>query len=677
MKDRGEEAAGVKAEATRGEPDGPRARGFSPAALLVCGLTALWIAFFAWSAVMRHAMFRSSALDLGYMTQAAWNTLHGHVMEFSTYRDIAIDLPLDQFRRTDHLLAYHVELLLIPLSLLLLIRNDPAVLLVFQALAVGLGALPAFGLTRRRLGSDFAGLAFACVYLLAPALNGAVLSDFHPVALTASLLLCAFYLLETGRRGAFLLAIVLALAAKEEISALVFLLGLYLIFWRRERRLGAVAAGLGLAWFVVATRLIMPHFSGLAASPFLARLAIFGPGLRETFTAALAQPVLVVRWLWQPEVRAYLGGLLATAGFASLFSPQVLLLTAPVLALNVFSQWNWTYSEGAHYSASLIPFIVASAIYGVAFLARRIERAGLMQRRSAVIVLSGLALAISLAHHWQLGMTPLGRSFRLPQITAHHRLADEFIALIPADAALSAQANLYPHVALRGKAYLFPAVADADYVFLDVTSPTYPTDVAGLQAAVFGLLDAGGFGVLRAQDGYLLLKRGLPPGWEQLEGDAFLTFARGPLPAAARRVSVRFGDALELVGYDYDVHNVVTAGQPPATIATYWRPLRKLSGGYQFVFYFTREDGAVVGQYADGVALTAWYPSWAWRPAETLRVETPVLPVGRRRWVLVAVAAPWGDPTAPATRVGPIRDLTDEPLEILQEGTLVKLFVFP
>ena len=74
---------------------------------------------------------------------------------------------------------------------------------------------------------------------------------------------------------------------------------------------------------------------------------------------------------------------------------------------------------------------------------------------------------------------------------------------------------------------------------------------------------------------------------------------------------------------------------------------------------------------------TAWYPSWAWRPAETLRVETPVLPVGRRRGVLVAVAAPWGDPTAPATRVGPIRDLTDEPLEILQEGTLVKLFVFP
>ena len=50
---------------------GAARRALSPALLLVCLLTALWIAFFAWSAVMRHAMFRSSALDLGYMTQAA------------------------------------------------------------------------------------------------------------------------------------------------------------------------------------------------------------------------------------------------------------------------------------------------------------------------------------------------------------------------------------------------------------------------------------------------------------------------------------------------------------------------------------------------------------------------------------------------------------------------------
>ena len=628
---------------------------------------------------MRHAMFRSSALDLGYMAQAAWNTLHGRIMAFTTYQNAPIDLPLSQFSRTDHLLGYHVELLLIPISLLLLIRSDPTTLLVFQALVVGLGALPAFWLARRRLGSDFAGLVFACVYLLAPALNGAVLSDFHPVALTASLLLFAFYFLETGKRGAFLVAIVLALAAKEEIAALVFMLGLYLFFWRRERRLGVITAALGLAWFLVATRLILPHFSGLTRSPFIERMTVFGPGLRGTLKAVLAQPTLVARWLWQPEIRAYLGGLLATGGFISLFSPLVLLLTAPVLALNVFSQWSWTYSEGAHYSASLVPFIIVSAIYGVAFVAGRLQRWGLLRRKTAIVLVSGLVLAVSLTHHWQVGMTPLGRNFHWPQVTAHDRLAQEFIAMIPPDAALSAQANLYPHVALRRKAYLFPAVEDAEYVFLDVTSPTYPIDVPGLRGEVIGLLDIGGFGVLRAEDGYLLLKRGLPPGWEQLENAAFLSFARGAVPPGAHRVSFLFGDALELVGYEYDIHNTVTAGQPPATITTYWRRLRKLQDGYELAFDFTREDGAVVGQHTGSMstAVTAWYPSWAWRAGETVRIETPVLAVGRGRGVLVAVVTPSGDPAAPADRVAPIVGQTVGPQEILQDGTLLKLFVFP
>ncbi len=68
--------------------------------------------------------------------------------------------------------------------------------------------------------------------------------------------------------------------------------------------------------------------------------------------------------------------------------------------------------------------------------------------------------------------------------------------------------------------------------------------------------------------------------------------------------------------------------------------------GYELAFYFTHEDGAVVGRH-DGsmsTAVTAWYPSWAWRAGETVRIETPVLAVGRGRGVLVAVVTPSGDP---------------------------------
>ena len=47
------------------------------------------------------------------------------------------------------------------------------------------------------------------------------------------------------------------------------------------------------------------------------------------------------------------------------------------------------------------------------------------------------------------------------------------------------------------------------------------------------------------------------------------------------------------------------------------------------------------------------------------------------RGVLVAVVTPSGDPAAPADRVAPIVGQTVGPQEILQDGTLLKLFVFP
>jgi uncharacterized membrane protein len=661
-------------------------RGRKDLAPLVYLLVLLFMVFFCWLSVMRHEMFQSAALDLGYTTQVVWNTLHGRCMQFSTLENTVMDLPLGQFRRTDILLAYHVELLLAPMALLYLIHDSPVTLLVLQSVVVGLGALPAFWLTRRRLASDFAGLVFALAYLLAPAIQGAVLSDFHAVSLTASLLLFALYFLDARRYGLCVLLLLTAMLTKEDIPLIVFLLGLSVLVrsWlgrrsgREEvlaRRFGAGSALMGLAWFLIAAWVILPGFSGLSRSPFLGRLAVFGPTVADSLRRGLAEPVVVLAWLQRPEVTAYLGGLLASAGFMSLFSPLLLAVTAPVAAVNVFSNWSWTYSEGAHYSASLVPFVIASAIYGTEWLARQISRrTGLPQPR-ALQALAAFVLVVSGFHHWQIGMTPLARDFAWPQVTAHHRLGQEFIRLIPADAALSAQSSLYPHVAHREKAYLFPAINDAEYVFLDVTSPSYPLEVGSLVAVIRSLLAEGQFGVVKAQDGYLLLRRG----WPMMTGEAwrsFLTFTQNDEGVASQPAIARFGDVLELVGYNHTIHNVVTAGQLPASVKTCWRALRSSEQDYGFAFIFTRQDGAVVGEYSRPTPTTAWYPASAWRVGETVCMETPVLEIGRRKDVLVAVTLPLADPAASGQRLPVVPATGGRPSEVFQEGTLLRLFSF-
>jgi hypothetical protein len=437
---------------------------------------------------------------------------------------------------------------------------------------------------------------------------------------------------------------------------------------------------MGLGWFTICTQVILPYHSGLSRSPFLHRLAVWGPTLKASLLSLLREPVLLVRWLQQPEIITYLRGLLASAGFMSLFSPVVLGLSAPVVAMNVFSTWNWTYSEGAHYSASIIPFVFASAIYGVGFLARQLSERARIPHRQAVNGLAALVLIVSGHHHYQIGLSPLAKSYHAPRVTDHHRLAREFMAHIPPDAPLSTQSGLYPHLAHREKAYFFPAINDAEYVFLDVTGSSYPITPEDVYDKAQQLLTSQAFGVLAAQDGYLLLKRGLSEGAEGRLPDAFYTFARADEDAIAHPLRARFGDAVELLGYDHTFYNVVNAHGLPVTVTTFWRPLRPLVDDYGFAFFFSRQDGALVYSYDERTPTTVWYPAPLWQEGEVIRMETPILSVGRLLDALTAVVLSPADPWSVEGRlrlVGIPSHARDQSLEVYQEETLLKLFRFP
>jgi hypothetical protein len=473
----------------------------------------------------------------------------------------------------------------------------------------------------------------------------------------SSLLLLALYWTHQRRFGPFLATVVVAMLAKEEISALVCMLGLYGFFVLRERRLGAGVFVLGLTWFAVCTRVIMPHYSGLASSPFLARLAIFGPTLKESLLNALRQPVLVLRWLGRREVVTYLAG-----------------LAAPVLALNVFSNWSWTYSEGAHYSATIVPFVIVSAIYGTGVVARQLTDRGLPYHQ-AIAALSAMVLGISAVHHHQISVSPLARTFHPPSIDAHDHLGHQLIDSIPAQAAVSAQSNLYPHLAHREKAYFFPAVNDAEYVLLDVTSPAYPLTVRGLHLEAVDLLRSAQFGIWDARDGYLLFKRGAPPSASAEMPAAFYTFARAGESEIGHPMRVAFGDDLELVGYDVMVLNVVQAQELPVQIKTFWRALRPLRQDVQFVWFFTRDDGAIVYHYHQGTPTTVWLPPSRWPEGEVMVMQTPILNVGRLHEVLLAVTPPGRDIWAQEDRLA-IQPTSAPHAELRAEGTLLKLLQF-
>jgi hypothetical protein len=437
---------------------------------------------------------------------------------------------------------------------------------------------------------------------------------------------------------------------------------------------GLATVAAGIVWFVLCMWVILPAYNGLGQSPFLHRLAVFAPTLKETIAAAIRDPALVVRWLAQPEIVTYVAGLLASAGFLSLFHPQLLAVAAPLVAVNVFSTWGWTYSGGDHYSAAIMPFVFASAIYGLATLASWLARRFELPRPRAVALLAIGVLAIALWQHRLFGVSPLARTFHPPQVTAHHQLGKELIRQIPPQAAVSAQANLYPHVSQREKAYLFPAINDAEYILLDVTNTAYPLTPLDLHLTTQRLLNEQAFGVLSAEDGYLLLGRGRGTHYDGQLPDAFYAFATIGEDAVPFPVGATFGEALELVGYDYEMLNVVHQHQLPVTVTTYWRALQPVTLDYEFALFVTRGDGAIVFHY-DGVTSTsAWYPASEWAVGEVVALRTPVLDVGRLNDVLVAVIPPGRDAWVLEDRLPVASSPPEHPP--LDGGTLLPLFSF-
>ena len=95
------------------------------------------------------------------------------------------DLQGEQISR----LGAHFDPLVVAARPALVAVAEPEMLLVVQASAVAVGAVPVFLLARKHLGTDWAGLGFALVYLLYPPTQWLVVDDFHPVAFATPLLL--------------------------------------------------------------------------------------------------------------------------------------------------------------------------------------------------------------------------------------------------------------------------------------------------------------------------------------------------------------------------------------------------------------------------------------------------------------------------------------------------------
>lgn len=506
---------------------------------LTITLMAAYMVILSVLSLYRYWTFIAQAYDLGNMDQAVWNTLHGRFFEFT-------NRGWDYYGPPTRL-AIHVEPILLPLSLLYLIHSGPETLLIFQSIALGLGALPIFLLARHWLPRwPLAGVLLVVTYLLSPALIGENLFDFHPVTLATPLLLAAVLAMVKRRCGWFLVAAGLAAMCKEDIGISVAILGIFIAFWQKRRWFGLSVAAVFTAWSAFCFLVIIPHFldSPQVGNNYWDRYAGLGNTPGQAILHLITQPWLIFATILTLDKLRYIWGMLLTGGLLGLlFAPLALIPGLPELAINVLSDKSAQYSGVYHYNAVLIAFLLVATILGTARVARHLERdrdgwAALSrsERMRAMlkqrfpwrwIPLWGWWLALSIGSGWawlvrrispRVGMalvclmllTFAGYNLMIatgplkpfiPNLStgAREERINRLLAMIPPDASVSASDTLNPHLSERQDLYLFPDIGRGDdiaqYIIIDIDYLPYENRSSAI--ATFDQLTSPQHGIYR------------------------------------------------------------------------------------------------------------------------------------------------------------------------------------
>jgi uncharacterized membrane protein len=434
----------------------------------------LWTAIGAYGAgfsalsILRHRAFSTGRFDLGNMVQAVWSTAHGHPLQITGLRG-------DQISR----LGAHFDPILAAFAPLWLAWPSPDMLLIAQAVAVALGALPVFWLARKHLGSDRVALGFALAYLIYPPTQWLTLNEFHPVALACPLLLYAIWFLDEGRLLPFAACASVAATTKEEIALVVAGLGIWYALAHGRRWTGATVAAAGVAVALIAIEVVIPHFNRAGTSSFFTRYSEVGSTPGGIVHTALTDPWKIVTTAVTGRGLGYLAQLVLPLALLVVLAPLALIAAVPELAVNLLSAATTQTSIRFHYTAGVIPVLIAAAVFGAKRLPPRIP-------------VATIAVVTAVAANYLLGPVPLWRYFpggeqhqaRAADVSEHDRIAARALKLIPPHAVVSATNSLGAHLSARRRVLSFPYLQDAQWVAADETAPGYADRLAPLPTAV-------------------------------------------------------------------------------------------------------------------------------------------------------------------------------------------------
>ncbi|KKR77083.1 MAG: hypothetical protein UU21_C0001G0137 [Candidatus Levybacteria bacterium GW2011_GWA2_40_8] len=409
--------------------------------------SAIYTLYFTVATFLKHDNFYTGRYDLGNMDQTVWNTIHGRIFQLT---DPSVSR-----------LAAHSDFILILLSPLYLIWEDPKMLLLIQSLVLGFGGIFVYAIAWKILKNKLIALIFAFAFYINPAVNFTNLFDFHSVTLATTFFLGAFYFLIQKKYIPMLIFLVLAGITKEQVWAITALFGAYLFLFNKQRKLGVLIFAVSVLIFYYLIWHAIPNARGGEAHFAIEYYSDFGETPSEITKNIIFHPLETLRTLFQKEQMDYLRQLFLPMGYLSVFSPLILVFAAPDLLINLLSQNSQLHQIYYQYSATITPFIFITAILGI----KKINEMFPFVGKGSLVIATLLFSLLAQDSYGPLPFSnkPQDEMFKKPR--ENREVIKSALSQIPKNASVSASNNIGAHLSQRQKIYTIPeGIGITDYV---------------------------------------------------------------------------------------------------------------------------------------------------------------------------------------------------------------------
>ena len=384
----------------------------------------------------------------------------------------------------------------------------PRFLYITETVLLAAGAIPLWLIGRHLLQNSWIALIPAISFLLYPSLEWINWWHFHPDALIITPLLFAWWFAYIERWRPFFVAVILALLAKEDAAIAISAMGVLIairaffphdesserkgiepghksrliqlfIFATKKKSFiaGVCTTTLGIAWWLICTKLIIPYLNDGTAPFYTGLFPGFGDSPLEVLKTIFLNPSSLINAASTPEHITYYLKMFSPTAFLALFSPSTL-IAGPQLLVNAISAHGYTHDFRYHYNSIVIVGIFLGTIETIYWIGRRWV--------VAKFTLPLVVLISSITSNIYWSPSPFGESYNSGiwvQPNEKHTAIRAALDLIPADAAVTTSYYIVPHLTHRKLIFEFPNPfrvanwgisgengwdpADVDYLLID------------------------------------------------------------------------------------------------------------------------------------------------------------------------------------------------------------------